>query len=71
MNPSHLFTVRVWRERASGGRLEWRGVVQHVLTRETFAFRTWNDLVAHLVNAAVKDDTKTIQPRENDSPTRN
>ncbi len=56
MQPSHLFTVRLWRARVGGGREEWRGVVQHVLTRETFTFRTWNDLVAHLVSVTVKDD---------------
>jgi len=61
MQPSHLFTVRLWRARVGGGREEWRGVVQHVLTRETCAFRTWNELVAHLVSVAATDEVKTIQ----------
>ncbi|TAH52268.1 MAG: hypothetical protein EYC68_08180 [Chloroflexota bacterium] len=61
MQPSHLFTVRLWRARVGGGREEWRGVVQHVLTRETFTFRTWNDLIVRLVMLAISQNKADAQ----------
>ena len=44
--PSHLFTVRLWREELEEGRYEWRGKVQHALSGETRYFRRWEDLIA-------------------------
>ncbi len=53
---SHLFTVRVWQEDLGNGEMEWRGKVQHVLSRETHYFREWSMLttclLAMLENAA-------------------
>jgi hypothetical protein len=43
---SHLFTVRVWREELSVGRVEWRGKVQHALSGEARYFREWAELIA-------------------------
>jgi hypothetical protein len=43
--PSHLFTVRVWREELEEGHFEWRGKVQHALSGETRYFRRWQDLI--------------------------
>jgi len=45
---SHLFTVRVWLEDLGDGHAEWRGQVQHVLSRETHYFREWPVLLALL-----------------------
>jgi hypothetical protein len=45
---SQLFTVRVWREDLGDGRSEWRGQVQHALSRETRYFRDWQTLAAFL-----------------------
>ena len=53
--PSHLFTVRVWREELGGGRFEWRGKVQHALTGEARYFREWAELIAFL-RERVKDE---------------
>ena len=43
--PSHLFTVRVWREELEEGRFEWRGKVQYALSGEMRYFRQWEDLI--------------------------
>lgn len=61
MNRAPLFTLRLWCERVGGGRVEWRGVVQNVLTRETFTFRTWNDFIAQVVLLASTGATEEIQ----------
>jgi hypothetical protein len=44
--PSHLFTVRIWREELGDGHVEWRGKVQHALTGEAQYFREWAELNA-------------------------
>ena len=45
---SQLFTVRVWPEILSNGRVEWRGQVRHVTNRDHCYFREWSALVAFL-----------------------
>jgi hypothetical protein len=55
---SHLFTVRIWREELGGGRIEWRGKVQYVLSGEARYFREWGDLIA-FVREQVGDQTQT------------
>ena len=45
---SHLFTVRIWREELGGGRIEWRGKVQHPLSGEACYFREWAELIAFM-----------------------
>lgn len=45
---SQLFTVRLWQEDLGGGRSEWRGKVQHVLSGEARYFRDWATLIAAL-----------------------
>jgi hypothetical protein len=45
-NTSHLFTVRVWREELDDDQVEWRGKVQHALSREARYFREWAELIA-------------------------
>lgn len=50
--PTELFMVRIWREPLGGGREEWRGSVQQVLTGESIYFRDWAHLLAFLENRA-------------------
>lgn len=47
-SPSHseLFTVRIWWEDLSKGRVEWRGQVQHVTSGQGGYFRDWPALIA-------------------------
>lgn len=48
---SQLFLVRVWPDHAiedGGGRLEWHGKVQHVMSGEATDFSDWPMLVARL-----------------------
>ena len=52
--PSHLFTVRVWREELGDGRFEWRGKAQHALSGEARYFRQWAELIA-FVREQVED----------------
>jgi hypothetical protein len=40
--------LRIWREALGGGRVEWRGKVQHVLTGEARHFRSWPMLACQL-----------------------
>jgi hypothetical protein len=49
---SQLFTVRLWAEEASEGRIEWRGQVKHVLSGRARYFRNWSDLIAFLDHVA-------------------
>jgi hypothetical protein len=41
---SHLFAVRVWLEEVDGGRFEWRGHVEHVMSGRRRYFRSWSGL---------------------------
>jgi hypothetical protein len=45
---SQLFTVRLWVETLGDGQTEWRGQVQHVVSREKQYFRDWSSLLAFL-----------------------
>jgi hypothetical protein len=47
---SHLFTVRVWQEAVSHNEAEWRGRLQHVPSGQVYYFRSWNELIAHLLS---------------------
>ncbi len=51
---SQLFTVRLWYEDLGDGRSEWRGQVQHTLSRETRYFRDWPTLIAFLAEQLEK-----------------
>lgn len=67
--PTELFTVRIWREPLGGGREEWRGSVQHVLTGESIYFRDWTHLVAFLVDrAGVESEHDDADPGLPDEP---
>lgn len=46
---SHLFTVRVWTEEISEGKVEWRGKVQLVTNGDARYFRQWDTLAPLLV----------------------
>ncbi len=61
---SQLFTVRLWRENLGDGRSEWRGQVQHALSRETRYFRDWPTLVAFLVEQLEKHAAPTEEGYE-------
>jgi hypothetical protein len=47
-SPTHLFTVRVWREDLGAGQTEWRGEVHDVVSGEVRYFREWPALIASL-----------------------
>jgi hypothetical protein len=47
-HPSHLFTLRLWKEPLGDGQVELRFQVQHVLTRENRIFRDDAQLLAYL-----------------------
>ncbi len=48
LDPSELFTLRVWREVLGDGQTEWRGRVQHVLSGEIRYFQGWPMLIDRL-----------------------
>ena len=45
---SLVFTLRLWLEELGDGDTEWRGQVQHVISRESYYFRDWETLLALL-----------------------
>ncbi len=47
--PSHLFTLRLWQEALGEGRTEWRGQLCHVLSGQTYYFRSWQALVTQMM----------------------
>lgn len=46
--PSHLFTLRLWKESLGKGQAELRFQVQHVLTGENRIFRDGLQMLAYL-----------------------
>jgi hypothetical protein len=46
--PSHLFTLRLWKEPLGDGQVELRFQVQHVLTGDHRIFRDDAQLIAYL-----------------------
>jgi hypothetical protein len=48
LRPTHLFTLRLWREPLDGGEVEWRAEVRHVATGERVYFRDWGALTGYL-----------------------
>jgi hypothetical protein len=59
---SQLFSVRLWPEALSDGRVEWRGEVKHVLSSETRYFREWQALIDFLVDS--HESASTEPPAE-------
>jgi hypothetical protein len=57
---SQLFTVRVWAEKVSEERTEWRGQVKHVLSGRARYFRNWPDLIAFLEHVACEDSSLSL-----------
>jgi len=53
-SPTHLFTVRVWREDLGAGQTEWRGEIHDVVSGEVRYFRDWPTLIA-LLQALLPD----------------
>jgi hypothetical protein len=47
-SPTHLFTVRLWREDLGAGQREWRGELHEVVSGEVRYFREWPALIALL-----------------------
>jgi len=43
--------MRFWPEETTGGRIEWRGKLQHVSSGETIYFRDWETLLGFLQSA--------------------
>ncbi len=62
-HPSHLFTLRVWSEVVSDGKIVWRGQVKHVMSGEVRYFHDWQTLVEHLkAILASKEEAKEKAP---------
>ncbi len=65
---THLFMVRVWLEDLGDGKTEWRGKVQHVLSKEVRYFRGWPMLITvlheliHQLGGVMKDYSKRGSP---------
>ncbi len=57
---SHLFQVRIWQEKHTSGRVEWRGQVKHVLSGEVRYFRGLPALVKLLDEIAINP----LQPQD-------
>lgn len=53
---SHLFAVRVWLEEVDGGRFEWRGHVEHVMSGERRYFRSWPGLAEKVKEFLTRPD---------------
>ena len=57
MNPqsttkgSQLFTLRVWPEEISEGRVEWRGKIHRVIGGESVIFHNWEAMLSFLLQA--------------------
>ena len=47
-DPSHLFTLRLWQEALGEGRTEWRGQLCHVISGQTYYFRSWHTLFTQM-----------------------
>jgi hypothetical protein len=45
---SQSLILRIWCEELGQGRTEWRGQIQHAITREVRYFRGWAGLIACL-----------------------
>ncbi len=60
---THLFTVRVWLENLGESGPEWRGKVQHVLSKEVRYFQGWPMLIAILQELSIRteDETKDVK----------
>jgi hypothetical protein len=59
--PSYLFTLRLWREEAAAGELEWRGRICDATTGDVRYFREWASLIPLLL-AMLRDAEQ--QPQE-------
>lgn len=55
---SHLFTVRLWYEHLGDGEREWRGKVEHIPSRETRYFCTWETLIAFLLELLSQEEAQ-------------
>lgn len=62
---SHLFTVRIWRERLGNGESECRGRVEHLPSREARYFREWSALIAFLQEVLSQQDPLPESHRDN------
>jgi hypothetical protein len=59
-HPSHLFTLRLWKEPLGDGLAELRFQVQHVLTGENRIFRDEAQLVTYLRNKLEESNQKKL-----------
>ncbi len=61
--------LRLWAEELADGRVEWRGKVQHVSSGETYYFRDWPTLIAHLLELLPnpRHESGTTEPAEPDN----
>jgi hypothetical protein len=55
---SHLFTLRLWAEESGPGQTEWRGKLQHVLSREAYYFRDWSTLIDLLLEMLLASEAE-------------
>ncbi len=58
---THLFMVRVWLEDLGESKTEYRGKVQHVLSKEAHYFRGWPMLIKILHELILKREDVTSE----------
>jgi hypothetical protein len=63
-NNSQLFTLRVWPEEVSEGRVEWRGKIQRVIGGETLIFHNWEVMLSFLLQTLEIDIPATHEPNQ-------
>jgi len=59
---SHLFTVRLWKEKAANGS-EYRGSVRDIVSGAFRNFRDWPDLAAFMIERVEEDEPGTRDQR--------
>ena len=64
--PSHLFTVRIWKEKLNDDHTEWRGTVRHVLSGETNHFREWTNLIKYLERVFCEQQLNAVPEKGKD-----
>lgn len=54
---SYLFTVRLWAQDSDSDQVQWRGLVQHVLSGEYRYFKSWDSLEAFCMEVLARPQT--------------
>ncbi len=63
---AHLFNVFVWQDDLGGGRHQWRGLVEHLFTRQTAYFGDWEALTDFVRMVAEGQGSRLPNPGRRD-----